>query len=270
MKFYVIESHSLVIGWSPKCACTAATDWIVNGILKPATPIKKEREYLAERGYAQGAEKAAEFIFEKGFKPVFFTRDPMARIASAFVNKFICRSGRPLRYPARFEQFALNFIDKLYRHNNYSGEYEGLSFVDFINYIEFSVGAQRKLNGHWAPQISGLTEELKNLILSGKCFVVKQESFEHDLKNVNYALGFDYLPGYRNVSQWPEKWSALPQDKDCSAITNKKIIRRKIKISKDNLLTDNIKATIACIYHDDFKLFSYSMTMDKNTSSQGK
>jgi len=260
MRFYVIESHALVIGWSPKCACTAATDWIVNGILRPQTPVKKEMAYLIQEGFAlQESAKATSLIFDKGFKPVIFTRDPAARIVSAYINKFICRNGRPLRYPKKFEQFAITFINRLYKQNNYEGVYKGITFVEFLNYIDFCMSKQKKINHHWTPQVSGLTSEFMELIASNQCLVVRQESFEHDLKNINTTLGFNYIPGPRNVSLWPKGWPLASQNQDYSTMTNKALIRRKIQITKANLLTDDTKSIIHRIYRDDFKLLGLSL-----------
>jgi hypothetical protein len=218
--------------------------------------LKKGRRYLLKNGFLITPERAESFILNKNFKLIIFIREPMARIASAFINKFIIRSGKPLRYPKGFEIFAKKFIADLYEHDGYLGDYKGLSFIEFLNYIGFSIKNQLKLNSHWSLQSSGLTNELKEIILSKNCFIVKQESFDYDLKKVNLAFGLNYLPEKRNASHWSENWRDLPKNKDCSELTNQKIVRRII-ITKDNLLLDSTKADIARIYHADFELFSY-------------
>lgn len=258
MKFYVVENQKLVIGWSPKCACTAICDWLVHGVIKPASFTGTSRIYLEKNGYLASPKKATALILEHGFKSIFFTRDPANRIVSAFINKFIVRSGKALRTPDRFENFATMLIDDLYKLNNYTGDYKGISFLEFITYIDrILLEKQKHLNAHWSPQVEGLSEELKQRIQAGKCFMVKQESFQHDLKNVNFALGFDYLPPHLNVSDWPRLWKALPPNRNCSAVENKLLIRRKLKLSKSNFLTDTTKPMIARIYHDDYQVFSY-------------
>jgi len=255
MNFFVIESHSLVVGWSPKCACTAVADWVVNGILQPEAPIKKPRRYLLNNGFSKKPEEAANLVLNHGFKAVFFTREPMARLASAYINKFVTRKGKPLRKLERLEPFAKSFLEQIYKHANYDGPYKGISFIEFLNHIELTLAQNGNLNSHWSLQSSGITKELKQLIAEKKCFIVYQESFNKDLEQINLALGVDYIPGHKNVSQWPVTWKKPSENKNCSALTSKQIIKRKLKIGKDNLLTDNNKARIARIYEDDFELF---------------
>jgi hypothetical protein len=257
MNFYVIESQKLVVGWSPKCACTAVCDWVVNGIIKPARLDKKQRVYLRENHFLRSPKEATAFILDRGFKSVFFVRNPATRLASGFIDKFVCRTGQPLRYPDNVEKFAINTVIDLYHSQNYSGDYKGLSFVDLITYIDFCLKEKRYLDSHWKPQVSGLSLRLKKHIVLGQCFVVKQESFQHDLKNVNYALGISYLPSAMNVTQFPTAWDVLPENADYSAVSDKLIVENKASILKQHLLTNQTKSAIARIYRQDFKLFSY-------------
>jgi hypothetical protein len=229
-------------------------------VIKPETPIKKaSRLFLNESGFSCTSEQANFFILEKGFKPVFFVRNPLTRLASGFIDKFICRRGLPLSYPDNFEQLIINTITDLYDVSDYAGDYKGVSFVDLIEYIATCVKTERALDHHWMPQISGISQELQNQILSGHCFVVKQESFKHDLKNINFALGYSYLPPQMNVSRMPKTWSAVPQKTDYSSVSNQLIVESKIRIAKENLLTNATKSAISRIYQDDFKLFSYAL-----------
>jgi len=262
MNFYIIESHALAVGWSPKCACTAVCDWLVRGVIKPETPVKAgARDYLRDNGFLRTQEEAVSLILNDGFKPVLFVRNPATRLASGFIDKFVCRRGEPLIYPINYEKLVINTITACYEASQYSGDYKGLSFVDLLDYIDFSMSAGHPLDHHWAPQATGLSEPLKSHLLAGNCFVVKQESFQHDLKNVNFALGLTYVPPQINTTRLPKQWTALPENSDYSTVANKIIVEKKAKIKKRNILTRATRSSIARIYRDDFKLFSYPLSL---------
>jgi len=258
MDFYVVESHKLVIGWNPKCACTAVCDWLVKAIIKPKDPINEDnRAFLRNNGFLRAPEDAHFFILEKGFKSMFFVRNPITRLASGFIDKFICRRGQALIYPDNYEQLVINTINDFYSINNYAGDYKGMTFADLIDYIAGCIETERILDHHWMPQISNINLQLKNQILAGNCFVVKQELFSHDIKNINFALGLSYLPPKINGSDLPKTWKDVPKKSDYSRVSNQSIIENKVRITKENILNNVTKSAISRIYQDDFKLFSY-------------
>ena len=172
MKFYVIESHALVVGWSPKCACTAVCDWLVHGTIKPITPVKGgARDYLRDNGFLRHSEEATSLILNDGFKPIFFVRNPATRLASGFIDKFVCRRGKPLTYPVNYEKLAINTITDLYETSHYTGDYQGVSFVDLLDYIDFCIHSGRSIGSPLGS--AGIRTE---------CSIKKSDSFRKLLR----------------------------------------------------------------------------------------
>lgn len=267
MNFYVIPEISIVVGWTEKCACTSVCDWLVNGIIRPNSPLeKKHREFLHQNNYLHPPKEALANIYEKGFTPVLFTRDPYSRIESAFLNKFVFRKGKPLKNEAMLEPFALKVANEVSRRNGYEGEYKGISIIELLTYVKDNLNDRKPVNGHWAPQHMNSKDRDLDLksgladLLNKKRYLVKQESFNHDLKNVNCGLGINYVPEYKNVTTAPAGWKPRHHMKaDFGKMLSSEIIDRKIDVPKKKLMTPEVKALVEEIYIDDFKLFSYKL-----------
>lgn len=270
MNFYVVPQKSLVVGWSEKCACTTVCDWLVNGVIQLDGPLKKkQREYLTDNNYLRSPKEALAMVNNKGFTPILFTRNPFTRMESAFLSKFVYRGGKPLNNESLLEPFALKAAKDCYAISGYDGEYKGVSLVELLNYVKHNISKNKRVDGHWAPQIlnnqisfnekgqfTNLKEQLAE-ILNGRRFLVRQESFNHDIKNVNSALGFSYVPAYKNATTAPPEWGKAQQEADFGKMTSGEIINAKINMPKKMVLTHEVNALIREIYLDDFKLFSY-------------
>jgi len=156
-------------------------------------------------------------------------------------------------------------VKDCYEISGYKGVYKGISLLELLNYIKFFLAQNKRLDGHWAPQIFDGSEENLNLkdelsrIVNGKRFLVRQESFGHDLKNVNCALGLSYLPAVRNATTAPKQWTKFAQQADFSNMPSNEIIGKKINVQKNMMLTQEVKQLVKEIYLDDFNLFSYPL-----------
>jgi hypothetical protein len=259
MDFYLIEEIDLLVGWNPKCACTSVCDWIVHGILRPAhDPVSRTREYLQNRGYQLEAEAAAQRMAQGGLRLACFVRNPLTRLVSGFVDKFVCRRGKPLLYPDDFEPLALQTIQELYAAQGYQGGYRGVAFRDLLAYIGSSLELGQRLDHHWTPQTAGLPPPIKAAVEAHQCFIVKQESFAHDLANLSYLLGLSYRPRRFNAVRRPAGWRYADAGEDHADTRSQVFIEAGLLPSHKNLLVPTIREEIAGIYRDDFELFCYS------------
>ena len=261
MNFYVLPEQALVICWSPKCACTAICDWLVNGVIKPPTPIKgNNRLFLRDNGYFQQANTALPYIFDHGFTPILFTRNPLSRLESAFLSKFVFGKNKPIASAENLEQFTLNTINAYYGHIGYSGEYRGIALLELLDYVADCIKNNRLdlIDHHWAPQTLALVDETYAL-MKGKRFLVKQENFYHDLKNINCALGLTYLPPHLNKTMQPADWTNVATPDELARMHSYDIVLKKLKIAKNQLLSNAAKAAIEDIFYHDFKAFSYTI-----------
>lgn len=102
----IINNINLNMWWSTKCGCTFIKNLIYNEIEKRNIDISTNIEYIhIEESYSNGL---------NNYKNILVVRNPISRIISSFINKFVYYSGAITIY-GNLLTFDL-FVDLLYKH----------------------------------------------------------------------------------------------------------------------------------------------------------
>ena len=119
IQFYFIPNKKLAILWSPKCACGAIGNWAKAAIQEfedftiDADPHfgADARFNLNRRGYNFSLYNLKALIKTGNINIVAISvRDPVSRMHSAFINKFLIHQGNVLKNFSNLELFAKDFI----------------------------------------------------------------------------------------------------------------------------------------------------------------
>jgi hypothetical protein len=265
MKFYGLREQKVVIGYSPKCGSTGLAHWIVGGLLERQDIAQNKRIgaarlFLQKNNFVCMQAEASNLVCKENYRFIIFVRDPYSRIASVYIDKFVFRRGSPLAWGKNFEGFAESFVHKAYAFMGRDiSEYSGLSFDEFLAYISHCRKTGVKLDNHWAPQVAGISKDLRLFIRENRCFFVRQESYDSDLQKCNQELGCTYESKRINENKHPENWSPEKLQLDYPGITNQHMVEQRIAVDKKWLLNEKTRSLIAEIYADDFRLLNYAV-----------
>ena len=223
MHFYLIPNAKTAITWSEKCACTAVGYWCTNSFRH--TNIEGDKRlFLQNEGYNFNIVHLLGLIEAGAVETLIVTtRDPISRMLSSYLNKFVLYGERPLQKRNDLEGFSQTFLDELIDHKSKAFKKKsgiirkqpflkknddyGLSLKDFIRFILRNKANPQKLNPHFRPQIID-KKVLKNLLHAKSSgiatFQLRVEYFNQDLQQINNHLKFNYIPKKINETKPPD------------------------------------------------------------------
>lgn len=247
MRAFVSHEKKIVVFWSPKSACTSIVDWFYYGILKLDTQSHR-REFLTEH-YLSTVPQAKLYCDNDGYKSVAFVRNPISRSASAYLNKFLYRKKKPIQEYNNLETFSQVLYDQFKEYDYIeTEEYVGLSFYDYLRFVNHMQKNKEEINDHWNIQYS------ENLKFD---FLVKVEDFNTQLASVNDKLGItNYIPKKLNSTQ-NLKMNDLSRHEIVDKIPSTELLKRNLRVCKRNILSEDCIELIKHIYYIDFKKFDY-------------
>lgn len=239
MHFYYLPSRKTMILWSEKCACSSLVYWIEHNFQELSQCPGKPRAYLNKEGYNYNQlGEASEFLANNAAIEhlIVSHRDPIKRMASSFVNKFLIRGEQghilPL-VPQKLQRFSKDFLetfDSLQRKNrkknrtqksrkrktNHASIIMKLSLKKFVSTITHPTTDRDALNGHFSPQITNQSQwdDYSKIVDASKAvYPLRVESFDQDLERINQSMGLDnFLPEKKNSTRLPnEDWTFSEQ-----------------------------------------------------------
>lgn len=244
MSCYVLLNKKLVFFFSFKSGNTSLAYWIYD-YLKSRNDFtisdKNIPMYLNNPNMHVSAGMGWSLIKNNNFKGVVLSRDPYARIVSAFVNKFVVDGGRWIKNYDNLEHFSKNFLGDAAK--------DGVSFIEFLNLIDAYHISGQELNRHFAPQIP-------DKFLNKKFFTyqIKLESVDDDLKKMCEIENLVWRPFPKLRTT---KTNLRLFDGDASEINCFDLASKEILPKQKNLLNADTVSLINKIYEKDFSVFGY-------------
>jgi hypothetical protein len=244
---YVDQNRKIVFFWSPKAGCTALFNTL------RLTYGHDNKYYLSN---SQSWRDCFSYI-EKGFTAVALVRNPMDRILSSYVNKFVIYGNKPILFRQDMEKFSRRFFDKYRDLFGLSTDENILTFRDFLSVIGVLFSARENpddntVDGHWDTQIPpGLAQEKDfryDLIFDTK-------NFDKQLKPFCLERGFTFPEGRSNTSPWKTTDDTHPFLGDLPGAE-----LSQIKLSKSKFFDRRIADYIERLYEIDFRYLGYSLT----------
>lgn len=242
MHLYQIKGKSLLIAWSPKCACTSIARWAaeLNGLEQDNQNNHACRLALRTEGYKLNISAAINAPTGARESIAIAYRNPLARLVSAFVNKFVISNGKPIQ-PVNLHARNLFPIKHIIQSSTTS--YKGInspsysidpptaniSLAHFLSYIADESIPLDSLNPHFRPQLISLSSLRQLLHLMDKRFVfpLKTERFVDDLTRINTFIGADYIPPKSNESSLPSGWIRT-DDIRAAFMSSKELINERV------------------------------------------
>lgn len=244
MSCYVLLNKKLVFFFSFKSGNTSLAYWIYNYLKSRSDFVVGNKDipvYLNNPNMHISAGMGWSLIKNNNFKGVVLSRDPYARIVSAFVNKFIVDGDRWIKSYDNLEHFSKVFLGDSCK--------SGVSFMEFLNSIyNYSVSGQ-EINRHFAPQVSDKLLD-KNFFT----YQVRLESVDNDLRKMCESEGLVWRPFPRLRTT---KINLRLFDGDASKISCFDLANKELLPKKKNLLTADAISLINKIYEKDFSVFGY-------------
>jgi hypothetical protein len=123
--FYINNNKQIVFITSPKCACTTLKKYFVNNICNIPAPISYR--HLASKTIIECRDY---LTIQKDYIIYYFVRDPIERIISLYINKFLYYNNKKLT-ATTLEGFTTTFL------TNINETYENITFNKFLLGIHF-------------------------------------------------------------------------------------------------------------------------------------
>ena len=290
IKFHFIPNQKLAIVWSQKCACGAIASWTKQAIRpiddfdNSPDPIfgANARLNLQHRGYNFHLYNLNALTKLNLVNAVAVaTRDPLSRMRSAFLNKFLIYRKKEIRKFSKLELFSQNFLKLAEKTplqvlpNSIQFMEKNNSFViSMASFIEaIAVEEQiRLIDGHFKPQLTEKRhlETISKLDNKIPIFPLRTEFLSDDFMELNKFLGLDYVPPKDNVSDLPEGWRYSDLSESV-AMSNQDLIRSKIVPTKNALqkwieTNTEVKNSFLKRFKWDYQLREYldgKLTLDK-------
>ena len=283
-----------MILWSEKCACSSLVYWIEHNFQELSQCPGKPRAYLNKEGYNYNQLSEAQELLSNS-DPIEHLivshRDPVKRMTSSFVNKFLIRGEQghvlPLA-PKKLQRFSKDFLemfDLLQRSNrqqdrakkrkrNHASIIMKLSLKKFISTITHPTTDRTALNGHFSPQIINQIQwdEYTKIVEASKTVhPLRVENFDQDLERINQSMGFEnFLPEKRNSTRLPsEEWTFSEQAEtsifNLAELCNMKTVPKGTSLQQ--LLKS--KSNLRNKFQDTFK-FDYQLSEQLNHLSNSR
>jgi len=249
---YISHEHRFVALWSPKCASTSVANWFINGFVSNCYDKSKfTRKMLHSEGYTCDANEAQWYCFSKGYTSAFYSRNPYSRSVSAFLNKFYVKHQKVISSFEKLEPFARDFINDYNSYRVYDSTNYNISFIQYLEFVSYLILEKKSIDHHWdrqVPRFDGF-----KLVPD---FIVKQESFDQDIKNLNAYFDLpDFVTIKRNSTTYSNDY--ILSDSDFSHASNFECRKQKIALKYNNLINSQSASLIKRIYSIDFEYFKY-------------
>lgn len=246
-QFFFIPNRQLAILWSPKCACGAIGNWAKAAIsdfddfhANPDPVFGADARFnLNRRGYNLNLYNLKALIKANSVKIVgVSTRDPVSRMRSAFINKFLIHRRNVLRNFSQLEIFSKDFIRHTRRTPlattaraikiNKANDMFTISLASFIEAaaIEKEI---RFIDSHFKPQLleRNHLETITSIDRNIAILPLRTEHLKEDLSALNKITGIDYLPAKDNASELPDGWN-ISESESSVCMKNKDLIKNRI------------------------------------------
>lgn len=269
MRFYYIPSRKLVAAWSPKCACSSLVQWLHHLISQHDTNIPSMKDldprmFLSLNGYDfSNMLNALPLLSEKNASLLVLTRDPVNRMRSCYINKFLKYAANDLTTVDSLEPFSRQFLLTMASKNvkcasvpsaqlcvNEDGTFD-FSLSAFLGIVGPHEYTARIHDHHFMPQLSTKSEFqlLKKLDeVSTYSSIIRTEDFSSCLDSVNERFDMVFKPGMTNETRFGDDWK-LSDDPASMELSNRELISAKVvpskncvrKYCKDHLLMEGFK-----------------------------
>ena len=279
--FYLLPSKKLAVIWSQKCACSSVVDWVVNEqfLTKGIEVDGDKRAFLQSSPYTMPLKYMRPLLELNAIKFVAFTtRNPMQRMYSSYINKFVIRNGKYLKKISQLESFSKEFLQEVISFEADSTSLDnpanqpafvsahgdfGLSFYSFLRFIIKNSSTSSRLNAHFRPQIlSGSTLNLfKRIKRKTKIFPLRVESFDDDLRRINECVGSSYIPPHINSTKLPSDSCKTLNSFELLSETSFSLIEAESLPSKESLAKffqhhPKLKSSFMKFFDHDFSLIA--------------
>lgn len=279
MRFYYIPSRRLVAAWSPKCACSSLVKWLHQLLSKedssiPSMSSMDPRKYLGINGYEfSNMINALPLLSEPNTHLMVLTRDPVSRMRSSYINKFLRYTNNDLTKVLSLEPFAWRFLKQVADSKGHSVLIEkeqlrinkdntfDLSLAAFLAIVGKGEHKKRIYDHHFMPQLC-TESELKILQrlerASSHVSVIKTEAFDTSLNSINEKLGVTYKPGFANETSFDADWK-LSDDPSVMLLSNRELISLKVVPSKNCVRKYCKENNLMKAFKFDFLHFNYKL-----------
>ena len=281
-----------MILWSEKCACSSLVRWIEHHFHELAQCSGKPKIYLNKNGYKYKSLSETEELLSHNTPIDHFIvshRDPIKRMTSSFVNKFLTRGKNGVLLPlntSKLEGFSFKFLEifeSLFlnkselnvnkkNQKDYNSIIGNLSLEKFIQTITHKSIDCESINGHFSPQIvnhNHWTQYINIAKTARAIYPLRVEKFNQDLSIINQRMGLEeYLPEKKNSTKLPSnEWNF--SDKHIASELNLRELCNMRMIPKSASLAQllSLKPSLNDKFTEAFK-FDYQLLAHLEASSE--
>lgn len=244
---YIDDTRKTVFFWSQKAACTTLFAILADNM----TPRPARKGVFHRDSFAYP--RCLITIRDHGYRSAIVVRDPVARVISAYLNKFCLYDGKPLRHRSDLEVFAQALLDEHRAFHGLTSEANTITFRQFLDSIgRMSANRpspRKPINGHWETQMPPF------LVAEGfrHDHVIRVENFEADMKALADLVGLSFVPRVMNrTDRAPRDACGFLGDTPACDLAGQALDNR-------SFLDDGIRAQIARLYAVDFDTFGYDL-----------
>jgi hypothetical protein len=256
IQFYFIPNKKLAILWSPKCACGAIGNWAKAAISEfddfsnsPDPRFGADARFnLNRRGYNFNLYNLKALIKTNNVQIVAVsTRDPVSRMRSSFINKFLIHKGRVIKNFSDLELFSKDFVRRTRRTPLTAGtkaismSKKSNSFLISLASFTEAVSIEKEvrlIDSHFKPQLleDPHLETITNIMGNVLILPLRTERLQEDMTALNRATGLDYMPAKDNASDLPDGWQTSEAEESV-LMSNMELIEHQIIPSLNALRT---------------------------------
>jgi hypothetical protein len=245
-QFYFIPNKELAVFWSPKCACGAIGNWAKAAIqelddfrINPDPRFGADARFnLNSRGYNFQLYNLKYFVMSGQVTTIgVSTRDPVSRMRSSYINKFLVYKSRVIRKYDSLEFFAKDFIDltraarlssteRSIRRNQRKGRFR-ISLASFMEAVAVEKRV-RLVDSHFRPQFheQAHIDEILQCSSMAEILPLRTESLTEDISELNKKTRVDYVPEKDNASDMPDGWQ-FSDSVNTIEMSNRELIKAK-------------------------------------------
>lgn len=254
MNVLLAPRQRIAIFWNRKCASRSIVRWCQDNLLQldgvPSAKVLATFQYDYETGFVA--------VRRDGYFSVITVRHPALRLVSAYVNKFIFHPNTadidPLDIP-RMERMGREVVLHIAAKKGFAlptGKHDGITFNEFLDYLEDARARGKEVNSHWTPQFGPAFD--RHPIKFDH--VVAVETFDADIQALNARLGIVSNVPRVNATASPDKASADELDPGSLREVRGVNLRGK-RLPPVGFLDRDTLARIARLFERDYKLLGY-------------
>lgn len=254
---FIDRQRKLIVFWSPKCGCTTVARWFIHGVLQETQAFRASGQHalawLDVHGHYLGHPEAYPLAVGGGYHTVLFTRNPQARLASAFINKFYVSRGDELRSITSLEPFARSFLQETGLVGGPAESYAGISFQQFVEALTIARRTGRRVDHHWDTQFPLPSEYV--LRHPTPDHVVRLEALEADFAAVASALGIPPPKHVGNRTEYPDDFRESPAF--LGTWTTADLLQARVAVRPANLYDPALARCVGDLFASDYERLPY-------------